>query len=61
VKYELAAVGEVISNSKFVRIDLKGFTKEWLVFMKSMVGREHLLDWNRLWDDFTQEEIEEGY
>jgi hypothetical protein len=24
------------------------------------VGREHLPDWSRLWDDFTQEEIQEG-
>ena len=27
--------------------------------MKCVVGREHLLDWSRLWDDFTQEEIQE--
>ena len=60
VKDELAAVGEVISDSELVRIALKGFTKEWEVFMKCVVGREHLLDWSRLWDDFTREEIREG-
>jgi hypothetical protein len=43
-----------------VRIALKGFTKEWEVFEKFVVGREHLLDWSRLWDDFTQEKIQEG-
>jgi hypothetical protein len=43
-----------------VRIALKGFTKEWEVFMKCVVGREKLPDWSRLWDDFTQEEIREG-
>jgi hypothetical protein len=43
-----------------VRIALKGFTKEWEVFVKCVVGREHLPDWSRLWDDFTQEEIREG-
>jgi hypothetical protein len=43
-----------------VRIALKGFTKEWEVFVKSVVGRENLPDWRRLWDDFTQEEIQEG-
>jgi hypothetical protein len=43
-----------------VRIALKGFTKEWEVFVKCVVGREKLLDWSRLWDDFTQEEIQEG-
>jgi hypothetical protein len=60
VKYELAAVGEVISDSKLVRIALKGFTKEWEVFVKCVVGHEHLPYWSRLWDDFTQEEIQEG-
>jgi hypothetical protein len=60
VKDELVAFGEVISDSKLVRIALKGFTKEWEVFVKCVVGHEHLLDWSRLWDDFTQEEIREG-
>ena len=61
VKDELAAVGEVISDLELVRIALKGFTKEWEVFMKCVVGHEHIPDWRRLWDDFTQEEIQEGY
>jgi hypothetical protein len=43
-----------------VRIALKGFTKEWEVFVKCVVIREHVLDWRRLWDDFTEEEIQEG-
>jgi hypothetical protein len=60
VKDELAAVGEVISDSELVRIALKDFTKEWEVFVKCVVVREPLLDWSRMWDDFTQEEIREG-
>jgi hypothetical protein len=40
VKDELAAVGEVISDLELVRIALKGFTKEWEVFVKCVVGRE---------------------
>jgi hypothetical protein len=28
--------------------------------VKCVVGREHLSYWSRLWDDFTQEEIQEG-
>jgi hypothetical protein len=59
VKYELAVVGEVIMDSELVRIALNGFTKEWEVFVKCVVGSEHLPDWSRLWDDFTQEEIRE--
>jgi hypothetical protein len=59
VKDELAVVGEVISNSELVRIALRGFTKDWEVFVKCIVGREKLPDWSRLWDDFTQEEMGE--
>jgi hypothetical protein len=53
VKDERAAMGEVISDSELVRIALKGFTKDWEVFVKCFVGREKLLDWSRLWDDFS--------
>jgi hypothetical protein len=60
VKNELVVVWVVISDSELVRIALKGFTKEWEVFVKFVVGREHLPDWSRLWDDFTQEEIWKG-
>jgi hypothetical protein len=59
VKDELASIGEVISDSELVRIDLNGFNKDWEVFMKCVVGHEHLLDWSRLWDDFTKEDIRE--
>jgi hypothetical protein len=60
VKDELAAVGEIISEAELGRIALKGFTKEWDVFVKCVVGRENFPDWSRLWDDFTQEEIQMG-
>ena len=39
---------------------MKVFTKEWEVFVKCVVGLEHLPDWSTPWDDFTQEEIWEG-
>jgi hypothetical protein len=60
VKDELATIGEAIPESELVQITLKGFTKEWEIFVKCVVGREKLLDWSRLWDNFTQEEIREG-
>jgi hypothetical protein len=60
VKDELVAIGEVILDLKLVRIALKDFTKEWEFFVKFVVGREHILDWSRLWDNFTQEDIWEG-
>jgi hypothetical protein len=44
VKDELEAIREVIPDSYLVRIALKGFTKEWEVFVKCVVGREKLHD-----------------
>jgi hypothetical protein len=61
VKDELATIGEVIPDLDLVQIALKGFTEEWEVFVKCMVGREKIPDWSILWDDFTQEEIREGF
>lgn len=60
MKDELVAVGEVISDFELVRIASKGFTNDWEVFVKCVVGREHLPDWSRQWDDFTREEIRKG-
>ena len=60
VKDELVAVGEIIPDSELVRISLRGFTKKWEVFVKCIVGKETLPSWSRLWDDFTQEEIQDG-
>jgi hypothetical protein len=57
VKDELTVVGEFIPDSELVCISLKGFTKEWDVFVKCVVGREKLSNWSRLWDEFTHEEI----
>ena len=53
VKDELTVVGEFIPDSELVWIALKGFTKEWEVFIKCVVGKEKLPNWSRLWDDFT--------
>lgn len=47
MKDELVAVGEVISDFELVRIASKGFTNDWEVFVKCVVGREHLPDWSR--------------
>jgi hypothetical protein len=60
VKDQLAVVGEGIPDSELVRISLKGFTKEWKVIVKCVMGREKLPNWSRFWDEFTQEEIREG-
>jgi hypothetical protein len=60
IKDELAAVGDIIPESELVRIALNGFGKQWDVFVKCVVDRETFPTWERLWDDFIQEEIWEG-
>jgi hypothetical protein len=57
IRHELVAVGEVVDETKLVRTTLNGFTKQWKVFVRGVVAREKLPDWERLWDDFTEEEL----
>jgi hypothetical protein len=58
IRDELAAVVETIVETELVRTTLNGFTKQWDVFVRGVVAREKLHDWDRLWDDFTQEELQ---
>jgi hypothetical protein len=57
IQDELGAVGEVIEPNSLVRKALHSFTKPWGPFIQGIVAREHLPTWDRMWDDFTQEEI----
>ena len=61
VRDELAAVGEKVEDGELVRQALNGVTKSWAILVESIVAREKLPKWNRLWDDFTQEETRRGY
>jgi hypothetical protein len=46
-----------MDDLKLMRTKLKGFRKEWTLFIKGILAHENLPDWSRLWGDFTQEEI----
>jgi hypothetical protein len=61
VRDELGAVGEKVEDSEMVRQALNGVVVPWAVFVQSIIARENLPKWDRLWDDFTQEEIRRGY
>jgi hypothetical protein len=50
-------VGKAMDKIELVKTSLNGFTKQWEVFVRGVVAREKLPDWERLWDDFTQEEL----
>jgi hypothetical protein len=60
IRDELGVVGEKVEGAELVRTALNGFSKPWDSFVRGIVAREKLLDWERLWDDFIQEEIRVG-
>jgi hypothetical protein len=57
IRDELAAVGEIVDPSELVRMALNGFSKPWKSFVRSIMAKEHMPSWERLWDDFVQEEL----
>ena len=61
VRDGLAAMGEKVEDGVLVQQALNGVTKSWAVFVESIVAKENLPNWDRLWDDFTQEETQRGY
>ena len=52
IRDELGAVGSKTEDEELVQIILNGFSKPWDTFVKGVVAREKLPDWQRLWDDF---------
>jgi len=56
IKDELAKVGETIQSSQLVRSTLSGFPKKWDAFVDGIVAGGNIPSWERLWDDFMQEE-----
>ena len=56
VRDELAAVGEVVPGLDLVRTALNWVAKPWAVFVEAIVAGENLPTWDRIWNDFVQEE-----
>jgi hypothetical protein len=57
IRDELAAVREVVNPNSLVRQAMNSFTKSWGPFVRGIVAREVMPTWERMWDDFVQEEI----
>jgi hypothetical protein len=53
---KLAAVGEMILNAELVNVALNGFSKAWEPLIMGICDREKIPKWERLWDDYIQEE-----
>ena len=60
VRDELETVGEVVSGTELVRTTLNGVANPWVVFVEAIVVRENLPSWDRILDDFVQEETWRG-
>ena len=60
IRDELGVVGSKTDDEELVQIALNGFSKPRDTFVKGVVARENLPDWQRLWDDFVQEKTRMG-
>jgi hypothetical protein len=57
IRDDLGAVREVVDPNSLVRQAMNSFTKPWGPFIRGIVAREVTPTWERMWDDFIQEEI----
>ena len=55
---ELGRVEITTTNDDMVSLALLGIPKSWNSYQDSLNGREKLPDWERMWSDLMQEEIE---
>jgi hypothetical protein len=46
-----------VNPNSLVRQAMNRFTKPWGPFVWGIVAREVMPTWERMWDDFVQEEI----
>lgn len=56
---DLKIVRAVVEEDEMVRTTLNGFTNIWTSFMKGTFSQEHPPNWDKLWDDFSEEDIQE--
>jgi hypothetical protein len=59
VRDEFAVIGEKTEDVELMNVALNSLPESWEPFVKGVCAREHLPDWQRLWDDCIQEEIRE--
>jgi hypothetical protein len=57
IRDELAAVREIVDPEFLVRTTSNNFSKPWGSFVRGIVAQEVMPTWERLWDDFVQEEL----
>ena len=60
VRDELVVVGVVVIGPELVCTALNGVIAPWAVFVQGLVARENLPSWDKVCDDFVQEETRRG-
>jgi hypothetical protein len=57
IRDQLGAIGETIIDRELFMITLNSLPRHWKPFLQSISGRADLPQFDRLWTDFTREEI----
>jgi hypothetical protein len=57
IRDDIGATREVVDPNSLLRQDMNSFTKPWGPFVRGIVSSEVMPTWERMWDDFIQEEI----
>ena len=58
---ELGDVGVVVTGPEIVWTALNGVIATWAMFVQGLVARENLPSWDKVCDDFVQEETRRGF
>ena len=61
VRDELAFARVAIDAPDLVRTPLNGVIAPWVVFVQGLVAKENLPSWDKVCDDFVQEETRRGF
>jgi len=57
VQDSLSAIGAAPQPIELVRLALNSVSEKWQVFVQSILGRDKLPEWDKMWVDFQQEEL----
>ena len=57
---QLSAIGAVPQPTELVRFALSCVTEDWKVFAQSILGRDKLPEWDKMWVDLQQEELRQA-
>ena len=56
IKEQLEAVEEDVENGAVVMTTLNGLPRSWVSFIQGICARTNLTTFNRLWEEYSQEE-----